>query len=242
MPPSLNEADVSDKQAAIAALPQLGAGQIADIQRKYRCELESLLSVDEGVKKVLNALQSKGALDDTLVIYTSDNGYFHGEHRIPPGKMRIYEESIRVPLQMRGPGIPPGVTVDPLAINADLAPTIVEVANAARPGLTMDGRSLIPLTEQPELEQGRELLIEEPGTLSGAEVWGPGFEAIRTERYVYAEFTTGETELYDLQSDPFELQSLHADPAFDTIKAELADHLHQLQVCAGPTCLLHSAP
>src|SRR5262249_56782986 len=69
-PPSLNEADVSDKQAAIAALPQLGAGQIADIQRKYRCELESLLSVDEGVKKVLNALQSKGALDDTLVIYT----------------------------------------------------------------------------------------------------------------------------------------------------------------------------
>ena len=241
-PPSLNEADVSDKQAAIAALPQLGAGQIADIQRKYRCELESLLSVDEGVKKVLNALQSKGALDDTLVIYTSDNGYFHGEHRIPPGKMRIYEESIRVPLQMRGPGIPPGVTVDPLAINADLAPTIVEVANAARPGLTMDGRSLIPLTEQPEREQGRELLIEEPGTLSGAEVWGPGFEAIRTERYVYAEFTTGETELYDLQSDPFELQSLHADPAFDTIKAELADHLHQLQVCAGPTCLLHSAP
>jgi arylsulfatase A-like enzyme len=240
-PPSLNEADVSDKQAAIGALSPLSENQIADVQRKYRCELESLLSVDEGVKELLDKLKSKGALDDTLVIYTSDNGYFHGEHRIPPGKMRIYEESIRVPLLIRGPGIPKGVTIDPLAINADLAPTIVEVASAARPGLIMDGRPLIPLAQQPEIEQERELLIEEPGVLVDT-AWGPGFEAIRTERYVYAEFITGETELYDLQSDPFELQSLHTDPAFDEVEAELADHLHQLQSCAGASCLLHSAP
>jgi arylsulfatase A-like enzyme len=240
-PPSLNEADVSDKQAAIGALPQLSENQIADVRRKYRCELESLLSVDEGVKELLDKLEAKGALDDTLVIYTSDNGYFHGEHRIPPGKMRIYEESIRVPLLIRGPGVPAGVAVDPLAINADLAPTIVEVASAARPGLTMDGRPLIPLAQQPEIERGRELLIEEPGVLVDT-AWGPGFEAIRTERYVYAEFITGETELYDLQSDPFELQSLHTDPAFDEVEAELADHLHQLQSCVGASCLLHSAP
>ncbi len=239
IPPSFNEADVSDKQSAIAALPPFGEAQIAGIQRKYRCELESLLSVDEGVKKLLDALQAKGSLDDTLVIYTSDNGFFHGEHRIPPGKMRIYEESIRVPLEMRGPGIPEGVTVDPLTINADLAPTIVEVASAARPGLTMDGRSLIPLAQDPGIEEGRELLIEEPGALTG-EPWGPGFEAIRTERYMYAEFATGETELYDLESDPFELQSLHDDPAFESVKSGLADHLHQLQSCAGASCLLHS--
>jgi arylsulfatase A-like enzyme len=99
----------------------------------------------------------------------------------------------------------------------------------------------VPVAQQPELEQGRELLIEEPGVLAGS-VWGPGFEAIRTERYVYSELTTGETELYDLQSDPFELQSLHQDPAYESVKAELADHLHQLQDCAGASCLLHSAP
>ena len=129
------------------------AGQITDIQRRYRCELESLLSVDEGVKKVVDALQAKGELDNTLLIFTSDNGFFHGEHRIPEDKLRIYEESIRVPLQMRGPGIPRGVNVGDLAINADLAPTIVDAANAS-PGLAMDGRSLIPVAQQPRHRAG----------------------------------------------------------------------------------------
>ena len=91
-----------------ASRPRLSASQIADIQRKYRCELESLLSVDEGVKKVVEALRANGELDNTLLIFTSDNGFFHGEHRIPDGKQRIYEESIRVPLLMRGPGHPAG--------------------------------------------------------------------------------------------------------------------------------------
>ena len=91
----------------------MSADQIADIQRKYRCELESLLSVDEGVEEVVDALGAQGELDDTLVIYTSDNGFFHGEHRIPSGKLRVYEESMRVPLVIRGPGIPPGVTSTP---------------------------------------------------------------------------------------------------------------------------------
>ena len=177
----------------------LSANQITDIQRKYRCELESLLSVDEGVKKVVDALRAKAELGNTVLIYTSDNGYFHGEHRIPKDKQHIYEESIRVPLQMRGPGIPRGVQVGSLAINADLAPTLVDLANA-NPGRAMDGRSLIPVANNPGIEQGRELLIEEPS-----------FKAIRTERYMYAEHHTGEKELYDLMNDPFELVSRHND-------------------------------
>ena len=145
----------------------MNASQIAEIQRKYRCELESLLSVDEGVKRVVDALRAKGELNNTLLIFTSDNGFFHGEHRIPKGKLRIYEESIRVPLLMRGPGIPQGVNVRDLSINADLAPTIVDVANAS-PGLVMDGRSLIPVAQRPGIEQGRELLIEQPvGSFQG---------------------------------------------------------------------------
>jgi N-acetylglucosamine-6-sulfatase len=230
MPPNFNEADVSDKPAAIRKRPLLSADQIADIRRKYRCELESLLSVDEGVEQVVDALTASGELDDTLMAYTSDNGFFHGEHRIPDAKQRIYEESIRAPLLIRGPGIPQGVNVSDLSINADLAPTIVDVADAS-PGLVMDGRSLIQVASQPRIERGRELLIEEPG-----------FKAIRTERYMYSERSGGAKELYDLKKDPFELVSRHADPAFASVKSQLAAHLHQLQNCAGSGCRIHSAP
>ncbi|MEK6328726.1 MAG: sulfatase [Actinomycetota bacterium] len=226
-PANFNEADVSDKPAEIRNRARLSAGQIADIQRKYRCRLESILSVDEGVKKIVDALRAKGELADTVLMFTSDNGFFHGEHRIPSGKMHIYEESIRVPLAMRGPGIPRGVNVSDLSINADLSPTIVEAANAS-PGLVMDGRSLTPVAQQPGLEQGRELLIEQPS-----------FAAIRTERYMYAEHGTGEQELYDLNNDPFELQSRHNAPAYASIKAQLAARLHELQNCTGPSCRTH---
>src|SRR5436190_13701782 len=226
-PPNFNEQYVYDKPAAIRKLPRLTSDQVADIQRKYLCELESLLSVDEGVKAVLDELNAKGELANTLVVYTSDNGYFHGEHRIATDKRHIYEESIRVPLEMRGPGIPQGVNVGALTINADLAPTIVDVANAT-PGLVMDGRSLIPVAQNPAIENGRDLLVEEPS-----------FEAIRTKRYLYAEHSTGEQELYDLNKDPFELQSRHNAPAYASVKAELASRLHELQSCAGASCRIH---
>jgi N-acetylglucosamine-6-sulfatase len=227
MPPNFNEADVSDKPADIRRRSRLSADRIADIRRKYRCELESLLSVDEGVKKIVEALRAKRELSRTLLVYTSDNGFFHGEHRIPGGKTKIYEESIRVPLLMRGPGIPRGVNVSDLVINADLAPTIVDVANAS-PGLLMDGRSLIPVAQQPGIEQGRELLVEQPD-----------LAAIRTESHIYAEYSSGEKELYDLVQDPFELDSRHDDPAYALVQAELAARLHELQVCAGPSCHVH---
>ena len=188
--------------------------------------------MDEGVKKVVQALVAKGELANTLLIFTSDNGFFNGAHRIPQGKEEIYDESIRVPLQMRGPGIPAGETVSDLAINADLAPTIVDAANA-NPGLAMDGRSLIPVAKHPGIESGRELLIEQP--IGGNQ----GFEAIRTERYMYAERNTGEQELYDLQKDPFELQSRHNAPAYASVKAQLAARLHTLQNCSGLTCRMH---
>jgi arylsulfatase A-like enzyme len=224
MPPNFNEADVSDKPASIRNLPRLGSDWISTIRRKYRCELESLLSVDEGVKEVVDALRTKAELSKTVLIFTSDNGYFHGEHRIPENKQHIYEESIRVPLLMRGPGIPQGVTIPDLVINADLAPTLVDLANAD-PGRAMDGRSLIPVANNPGIEQGRRLLIEEPS-----------FKAIRTERYMYAEHTSGARELYDLREDPYELISRHNAPAYASVRAQLANRLQALRGCAGVSC------
>ena len=229
-PPNFNERYVSDKPAEIRNRPRLTAGQITELRRKYRCELESLLSVDEGVKKIVDALRAETELWNTVLIYTSDNGYFHGEHRIPRDKQHIYEESIGVPLQIRGPGIPRGVKVRRLSINADLAPTIVDLANAD-PGLLMDGRSLIPVARDPNIERGRQLLIEEPG-----------FKAIRTERYMYAEHRTGERELYDLKNDPFELTSRHKAPSYASVKQRLAARLDQLRNCAGSSCRLHFVP
>ncbi len=176
----------------------------------------------------------KGELNNTLIIYTSDNGFFHGEHRIPGHKLRVYEESIRVPLLMRGPGIPRGVDVDDLAINADLAPTIVDAANAS-PGLVMDGRSLIPVARNPGITQGRKLLLEQPPHY---QTWPnvPDFKAIRTARYLYAEHGNGERELYDLMNDPFELRSRHNDPAYASIRGQLTTRLHELETCAGASC------
>ncbi len=172
----------------------------------------------------MDALKAKAELSNTVLIYTSDNGYFHGEHRIPKDKQHIYEESIRVPLLMRGPGIPRNVSIRDFAINADLAPTITDLADAT-PGQAMDGRSLIPVANNPGIEQGRQLLIEEPS-----------FKAIRTERYMYAEYGSGERELYDLKDDPFELISRHNAPAYASVRAQLAARLQNLKSCAGVSC------
>jgi arylsulfatase A-like enzyme len=129
---------------------------------------------------------------------------------------------------MRGPGIPQGLSIDPLAINADLAPTIVDAANA-NPGLTMDGRSLIPVAQDPGIEHGRQLLVEQPG-----------LAAIRTHRYIYAEYKNGERELYDLRRDPFELHSRQKDPDYASVEAELATRLDQLRECTGAGCRIHA--
>ena len=163
MPPNFNEADVSDKPAAIRNLPLLddGPDRRHPAQVPLRARVAALRGRGRQAGRSTRS-RAKGELDNTLIVYTSDNGYFHGEHRIPTGKTHIYEESIRVPLEMRGPGHPAGGERRPdLAINADLAPTIVDAANAT-PGLVMDGRSLLPVPRIRGSSRDRELLIEEP--------------------------------------------------------------------------------
>jgi arylsulfatase A-like enzyme len=235
-PPSFNEADVTDKPQGIAGRPPLTTNQIANAARNYRCRLESLHAVDEGVDRIVQALRAQGELDDTLIIYTADNGFFHGEHRIQTGKNRVYEEAIRVPLLMRGPGVPEGVTVNELAINADIAATALDAAGAAA-GRAQDGRSLLGLAEHPERRRGRELLIEQ-FTGDDDEDGQPGvaYVAIRTSHLKYVENGTGEIELYDLDADPYELTNLAGDPAYAEAQAALASRLATLRTCSGAGC------
>ena len=228
--PAFNEADVSDKPRFIRRRPRLSAARRAAIQENYRQELESLLAVDEGVVRIVDALRAAGELENTLIVFTSDNGYFHGEHRVPYGKVMVYEPSIRVPLIMRGPGVPRGARRRQLVSNVDLAPTILDAAGAA-PGREQDGRSLFGLLHDRGLEWGRELLLEGPTGFDAV-----AFSALRNERYLYAEHDTGERELYDLSRDPHQLDSLHDDPAHAALEARLAQRLAALQVCAGASC------
>jgi N-acetylglucosamine-6-sulfatase len=228
--PSYNEADVSDKPSFIQILPPITAARAEAIDENYRQRLESLLAVDEAVVRVVDTLRAEHELDNTLILFTSDNGFFHGEHRVQLGKVLVYEPSIRVPLIMRGPGVPQGERRGQLVTNADLAPTILEAAGATA-GKPQDGRSLFPLLDDRGLEWGRDLLIEgAPG------INQPAFDAIRTYRYVYVQHANGERELYDLARDPHQLTSLHNDPAYAGVQAELSLRLGLLSACAGRSC------
>jgi arylsulfatase A-like enzyme len=232
-PPSFNETDVSDKPLAIRTRPPIGAMRANAIQENHRQRLESLLSVDEAVASIMDTLRATGELDDTLVVFTSDNGFFHGEHRVASGKVLAYEPSIRVPLLMRGPGVPAGARRRQLVTNADLAPTILDAAQARPAGRPQDGRSLFPLLRDGGREWGRDLLIEGVGT---------SFDAVRTLRYKLVQHASGEQELYDLRRDPHELQSLHADPRLAAVKGQLAARLSKLKDCSGRGCRAHPKP
>jgi N-acetylglucosamine-6-sulfatase len=229
--PAFDEADVSDKPSFVRRRPRLSPERAAAIAEMYRQELESLLAVDEGIVRIVGALHAAGELENTLIVFTSDNGFFHGEHRVPYGKVMVYEPSIRVPLVLRGPGVPAGQRRRQLVTNADLAPTILEAAGAVPAGRVPDGRSLFPLLRDRGLEWGRELLVE------GA----PGFQAVayaalRNDRFVYAEHDNGERELYDLRTDPDQLDNVVGDPRHAGIEARLAERLASLQTCAGRGC------
>jgi arylsulfatase A-like enzyme len=227
--PSFNEADVSDKPSFIRSLPRLTASRINEIKVRYQSRLESLLAVDDLVQRVANALANTGVLDNTVLMFTSDNGYFHGEHRIPNNKEKVYEEAARVPLLIRGGGFPPGVTANQYVSNIDLAPTIVSLAGAT-PRLVMDGRSLLPLAQNPNLATTRSLLIEHQT-----------YKAVRNHSFVYVEHNTGERELYDMRAgtanyDPYQLNSRHANSNYNQIKSQLRTKLNQLRACSGTTC------
>ncbi len=148
-PPSFNEADVSDKPAGISGRVLLPPARIAAIRENYQQELESLLAVDQAVARIIGALRESGELANTFVIFTSDNGFFHGEHRIAQGKNLPYEPAIRVPLVVRGPGVPAGRRLHEAC--RQHRPRADDRRRCRRPGGPRPGRPLSPaLPRQPE--------------------------------------------------------------------------------------------
>ncbi|HEU0024198.1 MAG TPA: sulfatase [Thermoleophilaceae bacterium] len=231
-PPSFDEASVRDKPQLVADRPRLTPEVEAAIEENWRQEIESLLSVDDAVARVIGTLERSGELQNTVIIYTSDNGFMHGEHRREREKVVPYEESIRTPLLVRGPGIPRGRRDRRLVANVDVAPTILDAADAV-PGRTLDGRSLFPLFADATLQWGRDILLENG---HGANSVGP-YRGIRTTRFKYVRHrTTGEYELYDLRNDPYELTNLDGRARYGGVQARMAARLRRLQRCVGAGC------
>jgi len=235
--PNFNEEDVSDKPSYIRNRPPLTSKEIAQIDEEHRKRLQSLQAVDDAIEALIDTLKAVGQLDKTYIFFTSDNGFQLGNHRLM-GKIAPYEESIRVPLIVRGPGVPAGRTIEHLAGNVDLAPTWAELAGAKAPDF-VDGRSLVPLLggNPPSTESWRQAFLLENGNLErrsqGLAI--PPYRAIRTKEYLYVEYNTGERELYDLNEDPYQLKSLHAS-ADPNLLQQLSSQLAELRSCVAASC------
>jgi N-acetylglucosamine-6-sulfatase len=238
-----DEADVEDKPPAIQRLPRVTPAVEARMRSDLRVRRESLLAVDDAVAAVVAELERVGELDNTYVVLTSDNGFFLGEHRIGRGKYLAYDAASRVPLLMRGPGIPAGRESGELVANIDLAPTILEIARA-RADIAVDGRSLLPFARGPARRTQRAILhegivagdIDRDGVPNGGIHEAGAYRAIRTARHLYVRWANDAEELYDLATDPHELSSLHADPAYGPLKALLSAELSRLARCRGEAC------
>jgi arylsulfatase A-like enzyme len=233
LPGSYDEADVSDKPGFVRDQPQLSDADKADIQMLYQSRRESLLAVDEAIDRIIKALDATGKLSNTYIVFTSDNGFFQGEHRRPEQKLWVYENSIKVPLIIRGPGVPAGKTRRQYVLNTDVAATILQWAGAV-PGRTQDGRSLRPVLTSATAPWRSAFLVE--GLHDTYRMPAIRFKAIHTDQFVYVEHTTGETELYDLVRDPNQLESRHDDPAYEPIRTRLKARLASLKTCAGASC------
>lgn len=197
---------------------------------KYVDQLRCLASVDEGVGRIIEALRKRGTLDNTLIIFTSDNGYFHLEHR-RWDKRLAYEESIRIPMVVVYPGkIEAGSTVSQMVSNADFAPTVLDYAGLNVPQ-QMQGASMKPLFEE-ENPPWRDTFFYEYWKDLVHSI--PTMTAVRTERYklvTYPEIDDID-ELYDLQEDPHELTNLVADPAYADVYADMQRRMAQ-QIAAN---------
>lgn len=201
-------------QRRIAGLPPLGAAT-ATRDEAILGRQRSLAAIEDGVGEMLKALGETGQLDNTVIVFASDNGYFYGEHGLSVERRLAYEESIRIPLLVRYPKIIKARTVrDEFALNIDLAPTLLEMAGVSVPE-AMQGRSLVPLLEGKRPAWRKSFLIEYYSDTVFPRILKMGYKAVRNERWKYIHYLEleGMDELYDLESDPFEMKNLIDQPS-----------------------------
>jgi N-acetylglucosamine-6-sulfatase len=240
-PASFNEADVSDKAANLSGLPLLTDDQVSEIGDNYRGRLGAIRSVDDQIGKIGKELRKSGELKNTFIIFDSDNGYMQGEHRLRSSKFLPYENSIRIPLVMSGPGIRSGKTLTGPSMDVDVTRTILDMADV-KPGRVMDGISLLPSAKGKQKLPKRDIplqamrpLLKFPTPVTAFDL---PYYGVRTAKYKYVHwsFDGVNTELYDLKKDPDELNNLASDPAYAGTVAKLEKVSVRLGDCRGSNC------
>ncbi len=232
---------VEDAPRWLHVIPPLNASTETSLSRTFRLRVQAMQSVDRLIGRLQTEVERLGIAQNTYFVFNSDNGFHLGEYNLRAGKQTAFDTDIKVPLVVTGPGVPPGSKVTQLAQNIDLAPTFEDLAGATPPA-TMDGRSLEPLLHgQPVPHWRNAVLVEHHGPttmpsdpdypipLSGNP---PSYEAIRTPRYLYAEYVDGEHEFHDLRTDPWELHNTYATMP-DKLKGRLHDALLIMSSCHG---------
>jgi arylsulfatase A-like enzyme len=225
--------DLKSRPSSRALLDAIAAGT----QEEIRLRAATMASVDEGIGEILALLERRGELDDTMIVFLGDNGYFFGEHGLGPERRFAYEEGIRAPFLVRYPKlVPAGSRIDALTLCQDIAPTFIELAGG-RPGQQIQGRSLLPLFG---LGSGRrppawreDILLEYWAENAMPWLVGMTYKAVRTDRYKYIHWVNRGTsdeldELYDLDADPYELNNVVADPARADVRSSLRARLRTL--------------
>jgi N-acetylglucosamine-6-sulfatase len=249
--PSFDEVDVRDKPARIRKLPRLSAATMTSMDNLYRKRAQSLQAVDEAVAALVHALDESGQLANTYIVFTSDNGFHMGQHRLKAGKYTPYETDIHMPLMVRGPGIAAGSATSAPTSSVDFVPTIAELAGVSLP-FPVDGRSFVPLLRGRKPAGWRQVILleqfaftpatdappsvlEPPDPQDGTVTAYPSHLGVRTPTLKYVEYDSGEREVYDLSRDPDELNNLaaHSDAGWLARMSELA---RALGACAGEDC------
>jgi len=213
----------------IGNLPALSVTTVTS-DRSILERQRTLLAIEDDVGEILNALKQTGQLENTILVFTSDNGYFYGEHGLSVERRLAYEESIRLPLLMRYPKlIKPGTVRDEFALNIDLAPTLLSLTGVGVPR-TMQGRSLVPLLKGAPPAWRNSFLIEYYSDRVFPRIVQMGYKAVRNQRWKYIHYLElqGMDELYDLKTDPFEMKNLVSEPRARTSLAEMKRELERL--------------
>ncbi len=197
----------------IDRLPPLGKAT-ATTDEEVRGRLEMLLGVDDSLGRIVATLARKGLLDDTIVVFTSDHGYFYGEHGLNEERRLAYEETIRIPLIVRYPPLAAaGAVPAQMALSIDLAPTLLDAAGATAPA-GIQGRSLVPVLTGTATDWRTAFLVEYFSDTVFPRIRTMGYSAVRTARHKYIKYRElqGMDELYDLDADPYELKNVVAEP------------------------------
>ena len=220
LPPNFNRV-ATDAPRWWANRPRVDADET---RKAIKGQWRSLLAVDDAIARFMATLEEQGESEETIIIFLSDNGYSLGSHR-NPWKDCAYEECIHLPVLVRWPGhTDAGGTIDALSSSIDIAPTIAELTGAAPPS-AVDGQSLVPLLRGEQAAETRPILLHHVKYPRVA----PSFWGVRTQRWTYVVYGSGERELYDNHADPSQLHNLAGQRRYRQLRDELQEKTDELR-------------